>query len=606
MPVAVQTAVKRIKERKVGENGFSGFRPRETELFKAGAQPFGPDTRALTSDIRLDHDVEIVVRDGARLYIDVYRPEGSGDTTEKVPAILGWSPYGKKYSSLDMLPMTVWHSCVKRSDLSGLEKFEGLDPAVWCPKGYAVVSVDARGAGNSDGHICVLGSQDAEDMYDVIEAVAALPWCSGKVGMAGNSCLAIAQWYAAAQQPPSLAAIAPWEGLSDLYREQFVRGGWFSMSNFDLITAEILRGPAASGVEDFAEMYRRSPTINAWWADKRVDMTRIQCPAYIRGSDVSNLHNMGAIRAWLEIPHDKKWIQWGAYQEWYELYSVPESATQLQHFFDFYLRDQKNNGWETDTPKVRWTTLPFGDAPPVHDIELAAWPVPDTQYLELFAGEGGRLVDAAPASVQKLTYNAEDKNAWLEFTHTFGEPARLLGIPKVTVFAASATRDDFVLFVILRKKDRSGKDMVHLNFPLHAAPISSVAEVDDAQTQSVNTHYGQMGILRASHRAIDASRSIHPNFPFHPHDKEDKVPPGTVVKLEIGLFSLGVDYDAGESISVRISGQNPTAAEFSRWSAPRPDHELNKGEHTIYFGGQYPTSVSLPYVGKPAGGHVHE
>lgn len=147
------------------------------------------------------------MRDGAHLYIDVYRPEGSGDSTEKVPAILGWSPYGKKYSALDTLPMTVWHSCVKRSDLSGLEKFEGLDPAVWCPKGYAVISVDARGAGNS---IFVLGLQDAEDMYDAIEAVAALPWCNGNVGMAGNSCLAIAQWYAAAQQPPSLKAIAPW------------------------------------------------------------------------------------------------------------------------------------------------------------------------------------------------------------------------------------------------------------------------------------------------------------------------------------------------------------------------------------------------------------
>ncbi|CAK7219739.1 hypothetical protein SBRCBS47491_003952 [Sporothrix bragantina] len=604
MPVAIQSAVKRIKEPQVGHNGYTGFRPGESEVFKAGAQPFGNDTRALTSDIRLDHDVEMVMRDGARLYIDVYRPDSSGPN-EQVPAILGWSPYGKKYSSLDMLPMTVWHSCVKRSDLSGLEKFEGLDPAEWCPRGYAIISVDARGAGNSDGHISVLGSQDGEDMYDVIEAVAKLPWCNGNVGMAGNSCLAISQWYAAAQQPPSLKAIAPWEGLSDLYREQFVRGGWFSMSNFDLITAEILRGPPASGVEDFCEMYRRSPTINAWWADKRPDMSRIQCPTYIRGSDVSNLHNMGSIRAWLEIPHDKKWIQWGAYQEWYELYSVPSSTTQLAHFFDFYLRGQTDNGWETDTPKVRWTTLPFGDGEPVHDIVLPDWPVPNTQYLELYAGANGKFVDSVPAEVQTLTYNSEDKNSWIEFTHTFTEASRLLGVPKATVYASCATRDDFVVFVILRKKDKDGKDMVHLNFPLHATPLKSIKDLDGPQTQSINTHYGQMGILRASHRAVDESRNTHRNFPFHPHDREDKVAPGTVVKLEIGIFSMGVDYEAGESISVRISGQNPTAAEFSRWSAPRPDHELNKGEHTIYFGGEYPTSISLPYVGKPEGGVCH-
>ena len=39
--------------------------------------------------------------------------------------------------------------------LSGLEKFEGLDPVVWCPRGYAIVSVDSRGTGNSDGSIPV-------------------------------------------------------------------------------------------------------------------------------------------------------------------------------------------------------------------------------------------------------------------------------------------------------------------------------------------------------------------------------------------------------------------------------------------------------------------
>ncbi|KAK4899959.1 hypothetical protein LTR27_002721 [Elasticomyces elasticus] len=216
--VNIQTAVKRVTEPKVGENGYTGFHPGKVEVFTAGSQPAGSDVKPLTSDIQLEHDVQVIARDGARLYMDVYRPV---EWQEKVPAILSWSPYGKKYSALDMLPMTIWHSCVKRSDLSGLEKFEGLDPATWCPKGYAIISVDARGAGNNDGHIGVLGSQEAEDGYDVVEAVAKLPWCNGRVGMAGNSYLAISQWFIAAQQPPSLKAIAPWEGLSDLYREQF-------------------------------------------------------------------------------------------------------------------------------------------------------------------------------------------------------------------------------------------------------------------------------------------------------------------------------------------------------------------------------------------------
>lgn len=315
MPPPVQIATKRIAEPKLGENGYAGFMPGKTEVLPQGWNGF--NAKALESDILIQHDVEIVVRDGARLYVDIYRP---ADSKEKVPAVLSWSFYGKKYSSLEMLPMVVWKCCVPRSDLSGLEKFEGLDPQYWCPRGYAIVSVDTRGAGNSDGQICVMGAQDAEDGYDVVEAIAKMDWCNGSIGMAGNSALAISQWFIASQKPPSLKAIAPWDGMGDLFREQFCRGGWFTMSNFDLIGKAIVRGPINSGLEDFEEMYRRSTLANAYWNDKRVDMTKIDIPAFIRGSDVSTIHTMGAIRGFLQLPHDKKWIRWGSNQEWYEFY----------------------------------------------------------------------------------------------------------------------------------------------------------------------------------------------------------------------------------------------------------------------------------------------
>lgn len=57
------------------------------------------------------------------------------------------------------------------------------------------------------------------------------------------------------------------------------------------------------------------------------------------------------------------------------------------------------------------------------------------------------------------------------------------------------TQDDFVVFVILRKKDKNGKDMMQLNFPFEATPIKSIADIDVKSTHSVNTHVGQQGIL---------------------------------------------------------------------------------------------------------------
>ncbi|KAI4592372.1 hypothetical protein KJ359_011312 [Pestalotiopsis sp. 9143b] len=546
MPNPVQVATKRIETPKVGENGYAGFQPGKSEVLKSGSNPF--DAKPLKSDIQIDHDVEIVVRDGARLYIDVYRPAGS---TEKVPAVLSWSFYGKKYSALDMLPICVWNCCVPRSDLSGLEKFEGLDPQYWCPKGYAIVSVDTRGAGNSDGQICVMGAQDAEDGYDVVEAVAKMDWCNGSIGMAGNSALAIAQWFIAAQQPPSLKAIAPWEGMADMYREQFCRGGWFSMSNFDLITKAIVRGQPNSGLEDWAEMYRRSPTQNDYWKDKRVDMTKIKCPAYIRGSDVSSIHTMGCIRGWLEIPHEQKWIHWSSKQEWYELYSEPESMDELAVFFDRYLKDEKN-GWEEKTPKVRWSALQFGNREAIDNIVLEDFPVPNTDYRELFLSPENRLLRDRSPSTGSAVYNSEDHKSFADFTYTFTEPARLIGLPKAILYVSCDSRDDFTVFTILRKKDKDGKDLKHLNFPFHATPVKTIEEIPEKDQASLNLHLGSMGILRASQRAIDETKSIHPQFPFHPHEKQEKIQPGTIVRLEIGIWAMGVDFQAGESISLRV------------------------------------------------------
>jgi putative CocE/NonD family hydrolase len=61
--------------------------------------------------------------------------------------------------------------------------------------------------------------------YDLIEWAGMQSWSSGLVGLDGVSYLAISQYKVAALKPPSLAAICPWEGLSDLYRDFAYPGG---------------------------------------------------------------------------------------------------------------------------------------------------------------------------------------------------------------------------------------------------------------------------------------------------------------------------------------------------------------------------------------------
>ena len=66
------------------------------------------------------------------------------------------------------------------------------------------------------------------DVYDAIEWAGVQPWSNGKVGLLGVSYLAIKQWQVAALQPPHLAAMIPWEGMFDHYRDFFRHGGILS------------------------------------------------------------------------------------------------------------------------------------------------------------------------------------------------------------------------------------------------------------------------------------------------------------------------------------------------------------------------------------------
>jgi hypothetical protein len=156
------------------------------------------------------------MRDGVRLYADIFRPASSDQ--EGVPAILPWSPYGKSGAGpKGYAVMAPFSAGIPKGKLSGYEKFEAPDPAEWCGRGYAIVNIDARGAGNSEGVIAAFGAQEAEDVWDTIDWLAAQPWCNGSVVMAGNSWLAISQInFAARMHHPALKALAPWECFSDM------------------------------------------------------------------------------------------------------------------------------------------------------------------------------------------------------------------------------------------------------------------------------------------------------------------------------------------------------------------------------------------------------
>lgn len=130
--------------------GYNGFEPGSRVLPVGHVRSEGH--RPFHEPCIYDRDVAVTMRDGIRLYTDIFRPTGD----VKVPALLVWSPYGcaakRASAALTLLSKTgqgpqnydrmgPWRCGVAKSVTSGYEKFEGPCPAQFCPRGYAIINV---------------------------------------------------------------------------------------------------------------------------------------------------------------------------------------------------------------------------------------------------------------------------------------------------------------------------------------------------------------------------------------------------------------------------------------------------------------------------------
>lgn len=233
--------------------------------------------------------------------------------------------------------------------------------------------------------------------------------------------------------------------------------------------------------------------------------------------------------------------------------------------------------------------LQFGKREPIQ-LEVPDFPIPATDYRTLYLAENGTLNLAAPSETSIVTYDSETKGHSASFTVKFEEQTRLVGLPKAIVYLSCDNLDDMCVSVRFRKLDSNGKPLRHMTIPFARVPVT---DPDQAPDSALIIHHGSVGLLRASHRHIDPTQSMHPQYPFHPHDRVEKVMPGTVVRLEIGIWAMSVQYDAGESLSVEISGSNGMWPELGDCSGP---FVTNKGVHKVHFGGEYPSHVILPFT----------
>ncbi|HLX35973.1 MAG TPA: CocE/NonD family hydrolase [Candidatus Limnocylindrales bacterium] len=552
---------------------FAKFEP-GTRVLPAGFQTL-PHFMPIPVDIVFEKDTAVTLRDGTTIYVDVFRPAGN----EKVPVIVAWGPYGKSGGTHPKNWELFKLLGVDQSRLSGLGKFEGPDPAFWCANGYAVCNPDARGVFDSEGDSLMTGRQDGEDCHDVIEWLGLQNWCNGKVGMSGNSYLAIAQWFAAAERPPHLAAIAPWEGWTDTYRDLLFRGGMPDLS-FASTWAPSWTGKQRR--EDLVAEAERYPLMNGLWESKVAPLDQVTVPAYVVASYSNSIHTPGTFRGWRRIQSAEKWLRIHNTMEWPD-YNEEASRDDLQRFFDHYLKGQ-DNAWD-ETPRVRYALLDLEGGDRVN-IPATVFPPEDFGSVRYFLdGASGALVGEAPVEAATASYDAVADRNGVAFTIRFDEETELAGYPKARLWVEALGSDDMDVFVLLEKLNAAGERLEQFNVPNHGAPIDMLTR----EGSSVLKYKGSNGRLRASMRHLDPATATD-EVPAHTFDRVQKLEPGSIVALDIDLFPVGLTFHAGEQLRLVISGYNLLGGVMPQRGTVVPE---NSGRHVIHTGGAHASFVQV-------------
>ncbi len=509
--------------------------------------------------LRITWHEAIPADDGLVLRADVFRPIEDG----RYPVILSYGVYAKGLAFQEGYPhqwgkMVEDHPEVLKGSTSKYQNWETTDPERWVPHGYAVIRVDSRGAGWSPGFMDCNSSREIEDLYQCIEWAGTQPWSNGKVGMLGISYYASNQWRVAGMHPPHLAAIIPWEGQNDRYRDSGYHGGILSqfqerwarhqVANIQYgmgerarknpNTGESVAGPITLSDAELAknrvnvyEELKKHPLDGEWHRSRSADLSRVTTPLLTCANwGGQGIHPRGNFNGFLEAASRQKWLEAHGDSHWSLFYSAYGLDLQ-KRFFDHFLKGI-DNGWDR-TPRVTLNVRHPGEKFVLRGE--SEWPLARTRWTRFYIDPAGRALSLTPvAEAGTVAYEALGNGVtfWLP---PLERAMEITGPMAAKLFVSSSTKDAD-LFLIVRVFDPQGKEVTFMGSTDPNTPIAN-------------------GWLRASHRRLDPQRST-PYQPYHPHDRVEPLTPGEVYECDVEIVPSCIVVPAGWRVALTVRGKD--------------------------------------------------
>ena len=527
----------------------------------------------------------IAMDDGVRLGATLTFPstDGTHPAPGRFPVVLSMTPYG-------------------RDGVCGCP-----DQTTYRTRGIVSAVVDVRGTGGSEGDLSqnYFSPREARDGYLLVEWLGTRPWSNGKVGMLGGSYVGITQYLVAELQPPHLAAIAPEVALSDIYRDAYTYDGvpdFFFDSQYTAVQGAPglasgnlgVGGASGSGTDPdprhWLEQllsttgakaaqaqgrpvvldYMERPNDDAWYHARspyyRVDRIRVPVlivdgwrdGAFVRGA--LEMYTHLARRRGVETRID---LNACTHKGCGAPFDPMHAADGYDNFpaveFDFlshYLRG---------TPEHRMPPVSLRVQPSGPFLTGSRWPLPGTRFQRYYlhpstppaAPQGdlmpGLLDSRAPQSDASGSY-ATDPGAGLSMAlNSYGTVAITPYVPLdqrletghglLWRTAPSTTRRRII-----------GPVQLHLEARSTANDTDWIARLSDVApdgTESVITE----GALRASHRALDRSRSST-GSPYHLESRPQPLTPGRTYAFDVALIPTAYELAPGHSLQLRLTSDD--------------------------------------------------